>query len=147
MQKALLLSVAAIGLALPAVGTKKPKPPARAEVIRQAEKRTFEQWETANAHMRTLSELESVIISKQSMLEQGFQTPGLAEDIAQAQIEKDRILRRVSDPAETGIYSDLSQWKYTPNTKNIAAGYAWEGPAPSFPTTPLYANNGRAVLQ
>lgn len=147
MQKALLLSVAAIGLALPAVRTKKSKPPVRAEVVRQAEKRTFEQWETANAHMRTISELESVIVSKQSMLEQGFQTPGLAQSIAQAQIQKERILRRVADPAETGIYSDLSQWKYTPNTKNIAAGYAWDGPAPSFATAALYANNGRAVPQ
>ncbi len=130
MQKALLLSVAAIGLALPAVGTKKPKQPVKAEVVSPAEERNFKQWDTANAHMRTLSELESVIISKQSMLEQGFRTPGLAQDIAQAQAQKSRILRRVAEPGETGIYGDLSRWKYTPNTKNIAGGYAWTGPAP-----------------
>ena len=131
MQKALLLSViAAIGLALPAVGTKKPKQPVKVEVVAQAEERSFKQWDTANAHMRTLSELESVINSRQSMLEQGFQTPGLAQDMAQAQAQKNRILRRVADPGETGIYSDLSKWKYTPNTKNIAGGYAWAGPAP-----------------
>jgi len=147
VQKALLLSLAAVGLVLPAVGTKKPRQPVKAEMVRQPEERTFEQWETANAHMRTLSELESVINSKQSMLEQGFQTPGLAQDIARAQAQKDRILRRVADPAETGIYSDLSKWKYTPNTKNIAAGYAWDGPAPSFATTVLYANNGRTLSQ
>ena len=128
MQKALLLSVVAIGLALPAVGTKKPKPPVKAEIVSQAEERCFKQWDTANAHMRTLSELESVIISKQSMLEQGFQTPGLAQDIAEAQAKRNRILRRVADPGETGIYSDLSKWKYTSNTKNIAGGYAWAGP-------------------
>jgi len=64
------------------------------------------------------------------MLEQGFQTPGLAQDLAQAQAQKDRILKRVADPGETGIYSDLSKWKYTPNTRNIAGGYAWTGPAP-----------------
>jgi hypothetical protein len=144
VQKALLLSVVAIGLALPAIGTKKPEPPVRAEVP-QAEERTFEQWETANAHMRTVSELESVIMCKQSMLEQGFQTPGLEQDMAQAQTQKDRILRRVADPAETGIYSDLSKWKYTPDTKNIAAGYAWEGPAPLFATTESYANKVRAL--
>ena len=127
MQKALLLSVAAIGLALPAVGTKKPKELAKAEVVSQAEERSLKQWDTANAHMRTLSELESVINSEQSMFEQGFQTPGLA----QAQAQKNRILRRVADPGETGTYSDLSKWKYTPNTKNIAGGYAWAGlPAP-----------------
>ena|SRR5271157_3385088 len=130
MQKALLLSIAAIGLALPAVGKKKPERPVKAEVVSQAEERGFKQWDTANAHMRTLSELESVINSRQSMLEQGFQTPGLAQDIAQAQAQKNRILRRVADPGETGIYSDLSKWNYTPNTKNIAGGYAWAVPAP-----------------
>jgi hypothetical protein len=130
MQKVLLLSAAAIGLALPAVGTKKLGQPVRAEAVLQAEERGLAPWETAQAHMRTLSELESVIISKQSMLEQGFQTPGLAQDIAQAQAQKNRILRRVADPRETGIYSDLSRWKYTPNPRNIAGGYAWTGPAP-----------------
>ena len=102
----------------------------KAEAVSQAEERSFKQWDTANAHMRTLSELESVIISKQSMLEQGFQTPGLAQDIAQAPAQKNRILRRVADPGKTGIYSDLSKWKYTPNTKNIAGRYAWADPAP-----------------
>ena len=131
MQKALLLSVAAIGLALPAVGTKKTEQPVKAEVVSQAEERRFQQWDTANAHMRTLSELESLINSRQSMLEQGFHTPGLVQDIAQAQALKNHILRRVADPGETGTYSDLSKWKYTPNTKNIAGGYAWAGlPAP-----------------
>jgi hypothetical protein len=130
MQKALLLSIAAIGLALPAVRTKKPTQPVKAEAVSQVEERSFKQWDTANAYMRTLSELEWVITSKQSMLEQGFQTPGLAQDVAQAQAQKNRILRRVADPGETGIYSDLSKWKYTPNTKNIAGGYAWAGPAP-----------------
>jgi len=130
MQKALLLSVAAIGLALPVVGTKTPEQSVKAEAVSQAEERSFKQWDTANAYMRTLSELEWVIDSKQSMLEQGFQTPGLAQDMAQAQAIKNRILRRVADPGETGIYSDLSKWKYTPNTKNIAGGYAWTGPAP-----------------
>ena len=129
MQKVLLLSAAAIGLALPAVGTKRLAQPVSAEAVSQAE-RGLAPWETAQAHMRTLSELESVIISKQSMLEQGFQTPGLAQDIAQAQAQKKRILRRVADPRETSIYSDLSKWQYTPNTKNIADGYAWTGPAP-----------------
>ena len=130
MQKVLLLSVAAIGLVLPAVGTRKSSQPAKAEVVLQPEERNFKQWDTANAHMRTLSELESVISFKQSMFEQGFQTPGLAQDIAQAQAQRNRILRRVADPRETGIYSNLSKWKYTPNTKNIASGYTWEGPTP-----------------
>jgi len=131
MQKALLLSVAAIGLALPAVGTKKPKELPRTEAISQAEQRSLQQWATANAHMRILSELESLINSERSMLEQGFQMPGLAQDMEQAQAHKNRILRRVADPGETGIYSDLSKWKYTPNAKNIAGGYAWAGlPAP-----------------
>ena len=131
MQKALLLSVAAIGLALPAVGTKKPKELVKTEAVSQAEERSLKQWDTANAHMRILSELQSVINSEQSMLEQGFQTPGLAQEMKQAQAQEDRILRRVADPGETGIYSDLSKWKYTPNTKNIAGGYAWAGlPAP-----------------
>jgi len=130
LQKSLLLSVAAIGLALPAVGTKRPKVPVEARVVAQAEPRTSRQWDTASAHMRTLSELEAVIISRQSMLEQGFQTPGLAQDLAQAQAQKDRILKRVADPGETGIYSDLSKWRYTPNTRNIAGGWAWTGPAP-----------------
>jgi hypothetical protein len=130
MQKALLLSVAAIGLALPAIGTKRPKQPVKAEVVSEAEERSLKQWDTANVYMRTLSELEWVITSKQSMLEQGFQTPGLAQDLAQAQAQKSRILKHVADPRETGIYSDLSKWKYTPNTKNIAAGYTWAGPAP-----------------
>ena len=130
MQKALWLSVAAIGLALPAVRTKTPEQSVKAEVVSQAEERSFKQWDTVNAYMRTLSELEWVIDSKQLMLEQGFQTPGLAQDIAQAQEIKNRILRRVADAGETGIYSDLSKWKYTPNTKNIAGGYAWTGPAP-----------------
>ena len=75
MQKALLLSVAAIGLALPAVRTKTPEQSVKAEVVSQAEERNFKQWDTANAYMRTLSELEWVIDSKQLMLEQGFQTP------------------------------------------------------------------------
>jgi len=64
------------------------------------------------------------------MLEQGFQTPGLAQDLARAQAQKDRILKRVADPLETGIYSDLAKWKYTPNTRDIAGGYAWTGPTP-----------------
>jgi len=131
MQKALLLSAAALGLVLPAVGTKKPRQPVNAEVVSQTAERSSRQWNTANAHMRTLSELEAVIISRQSMLEQGFQTPGLAQDIAQAQAQRNRILSRVADPRETGIYSDLSKWKYTPDTKNIAGGYAWAGPADS----------------
>jgi len=143
MQKALLLSVAAIGLALPAVGTKKTEQPVKAEVVSQAEERRFQQWDTANAHMRTLSELESVINSRQSMLEQGFHTPGLVQDIAQAQALKNRILRRVADPGETGIYSDLSKWKYTPNTKNIAGGYAWAGPAPQ----PVALERGSSFLR
>jgi hypothetical protein len=130
MQKALLLSVAAIGLALPAVGTKTANRPEKAEVVSQAEEQSLKQWYTADAHMRTLSELESVIISKQSMLEQGFRTPGLVQDIERAQAQKNRILKRVAEREETGIYSDLSKWKYTPNTKNIAGGYAWAGPAP-----------------
>jgi len=130
MRKALLLSVAAIGLALPAVGTKTANPPGKAESLSQAEEQSLKQWRTAAAHMRTLSELESVIISKQSMLEQGFQTPGLVQDIARAQAQRKRILKRVAERGETGIYSDLSKWKYTPNTKNIAGGYAWAGPAP-----------------
>jgi len=130
MRKALLLSVAAIWLALPAVGTKTANPPGKAESLSQAEEQSLKQWCTAAAHMRTLSELESVIISKQSMLEQGFQTPGLVQDIARAQAQRNRILKRVAEREETGIYSDLSKWKYTPNTKNIAGGYAWAGPAP-----------------
>jgi hypothetical protein len=130
MQKTLLLAIAAIGLALPTVGARKPKQPVEAEVGSQAEERSFKQWDTANTYMRTLSELEWVIDSKQSMLEQGFQMPALAQDMAQAQAQKNRILRRVADPVETGIYSDLSKWKYTTNTKNIAGGYAWVGPAP-----------------
>ena len=129
MQKALLLSLIAIGLALPAVGTKT-RLPVKTAVVSPAEQRSSKQWETANAHMRTLSELEAVIISRQSMLQQGFQTPGLAQDLAQAQTQKNRILERAADPRETGIYSDLSKWQYTPNTRNIAAGYAWTGPAP-----------------
>jgi len=143
MQKILLLSVAAIGLVLPAVGTKKSNQPAKAEVVSQAEERSFTQWDTANAHMRTLSELESVISSKQSMLEQGFQTPGLAQDIAQARTQRNRILRRVADPRETGIYSDLSRWKYTPNTKNIAGGYTWKGPTPQFIAAEYSSSAGR----
>ncbi len=64
------------------------------------------------------------------MLEQGVRTPGLAPDTVRAQELKDRIMRRVADSRETGIYSDLSKWRYTPNAKNIAGGYAWTGPAP-----------------
>ena len=130
MQKALLLSIAAIVLALPALSTKNPKQPAQTEAVLQRGEQSFRQWETANAHMRTLSELEAVITSNQSMLEQGVRTPGLAQDTVRAQELKNRILRRVADSRETGIYSDLSKWKYTPNAKNIADGYAWTGPAP-----------------
>jgi hypothetical protein len=130
MQKALLLSIAAIGLALPAVGTKTANPPGKADVVSQAEEQSLKQWYTADAHMRTVSELESVIISKRSMLEQGFRTPGLMQDIERAQAQKSRILKRVAERVETGIYSDLSKWEYTPNTKNIAGGYAWAGAAP-----------------
>jgi len=143
MQKVLLLSVAAIGLVLPAVGTKKFNQPAKAEVVSQAEERSLQQWDTANAHMRTLSELEFVISSKQSMLEQGFQTPGLAHDIAQAQTQRNRILRRVADPRETGIFSDLSRWKYTPYTNNIASGYTWDGPRPQSVASEYSSSAGR----
>ena len=150
MHKALLLSVAAIGLAVAAVGTREPKQPVKAEVVSQAQQRSFKQWDLANAHMRTLSELEWVIASKQSMLEQGFQTPGLAQEIAQAQSRKNRILRSVAAPKETGVYSDLSKWKYTPNTKNIAGGYAWAGPAPRLLPlergSSVYSETGSAHL-
>jgi hypothetical protein len=130
MQRALLLSLAAIVLALPALSTKISKQAAKAEAVLRPEDQSFRQWETANAHMRTLSELEAVITSNQSMLEQGVRTPGIAQDTVRNQELKNRILKRVADSRETGIYSDLSKWKYTPNTKNIAGGYAWTGPTP-----------------
>ena len=130
MRKALLLSIAAIVLALPALSTRNPKQPAKTDAVFQPDERSVRQWETANAHMRTVSELEVVITSNESMLEQGVRTPGLAQDTVRAQELKNRILSRVADSRETGVYSDLSKWQYTPDTKNIAGGYAWTGPAP-----------------